>query len=379
MNRDPVPFVDLARLHDPIAAQLQTAIARVLERGDFVLGRELERFEAAFATAVGCAHCVGVGSGTAALHLATLALELEPGAEVIVPAHTHISSALGPLHAGVTPVFCDVDRDSGLIDLDSAAQVLGPHTAAILAVDLYGQACDAEAVAAFASRHGLALIEDAAQAQGARWGERPCGSLGDVAAFSFYPSKPLGALGDGGAITTDDPALADRARTLRDLGQPPGHKGEHERAGFSDRLDTIQAAVLSVKLEGLEQANDSCRAAAARYREHLPGAAIPLTERPAGHDVHHLFPVRLADRNAAAVALADRRIGTGLHYSPALHRQPPFAGSRPRTSLGRAERWAAEELSLPMFAGITGDEVDAVCEALADHLGAGERARPPGA
>lgn len=360
-----VPFVDLERLHAPIAAKLDAAIAGVARRGDFILGAAVERFEGEFAAYVGAGEGIGVGSGTAALTLATRALGVGPGDEVIVPAHTFVASALGPLHAGATPVFCDVDPDSGLIDVDSAATLIGQRTAAIVAVHLYGQACDMDAIGELASRHGLAVIEDAAHAHGAAWHGRRCGSLGDVACFSFYPSKNLGAFGDGGIVTTSDPTLAERVRGLRHLGQL--RKGEHTLAGYNERLDTIQAAVLAVKLPRLDAANDSRRAAAARYAERLPAGVGRLTSREGSDDVHHLYPIRIADPAAVAAALGERGIGTGLHYTPAVHHQPPFlADGHEAPSLPTAEAWAAEELSLPMFAGIRENEVDAVCAALAE-------------
>jgi dTDP-3-amino-3,4,6-trideoxy-alpha-D-glucose transaminase len=369
-----VPFVDLSRVHEPLAGRFGEALTGLLERGDFILGGALADFEQAFSRFTGSAACVGIGSGTAALQLATEALGIGPGDEVIVPAHTYIASALGPLHAGATPIFCDVDESSGLIDLDSAAQAVGPRTAAVLAVDLYGQACDGDALAAFAGAHGLALIEDAAQAHGASWRGRPCGSLGSVTAFSFYPSKNLGALGDGGAITTSDEEVAERARALRHLGQR--RKGVHELAGYNERLDTFQAAILAIKLERLEAENASRRAIAERYRERLPAAARALPRRESSVDVHHLFPVRLRDRSAAAAALAERGIDSGLHYSPAVHQQPPFAGTERRVPLPHAEAWAEQELSLPIFAWMREQEADRVCEALAEHLdsAAGEAA-----
>lgn len=363
-----VPFVDLARLHGPLTAEIEAAITGVIERGDFILGGEVEAFEAAFAAYTGVPHSVGVGSGTAALRIATEALGIGAGAEVIVPAHTYIASALGPLHAGATPVFCDVEADSGLIDLESAETVLSERTEAILVVDLYGQACDADAVLELASRNGLAVIEDAAQAHGARWRGSRCGSRADVSCFSFYPSKNLGALGDGGLVCTRHEEVAHAARELRNLGQR--RKGEHEVAGYNDRLDTLQAAVLRVKLRGLDAANASRRAAAGSYRSRLAGVADTVPDREGAKDVWHLFPIRVENRTALATGLAERGIGTGIHYSPAVHHQPPLrrlTGSHP-AELPEAEAWAATELSLPIFAGITEEEVDAVCVAVGDLL-----------
>jgi dTDP-4-amino-4,6-dideoxygalactose transaminase len=293
-----------------------------------------------------------------------MAAGIGAGDEVIVPAHTFIASALGIVHAGATPVFCDVEDEHGLIDIASVSAVVGPRTAAILPVHLYGQPCDLTELGLFAQQKGLAIIEDAAQAHGAKWGDAMAGSIGTASAFSFYPSKNLGAFGDGGVICTSDSRIAERARQLRNLGQL--NKGEHAIGGHNERLDTIQAAVLAVKLPHLEDWNESRREAAAAYRKALPVSVKLLPRRDRCVDVHHLFPVRVHDRDRVRSLLADRGIGTGVHYSPAIHRQPPLQAFAPRAPLPMAERWAAETLSLPMFAGITPAEVRSVCDALAE-------------
>jgi dTDP-4-amino-4,6-dideoxygalactose transaminase len=358
-----VPFLSLYRHHIPIAADLRDAFDDVLGDGGFVLGREVEAFEREFAEFCGVRHCVGAGSGTAALTLALLACGVGPGDEVIVPAHTFIATALAVRHAGAEPVFCDVEPGTGLIDVDSAAAAVGRRTAAIIPVHLYGQACDMDAVGALAQRSGLAVIEDAAQAHGARWGGRRVGSFGMAAAFSFYPSKNLGALGDGGAICTDDDEVMARARRLGNLGQEA--KGVHLEAGMNERLDGVQAAMLRVKLPRLERWNAARRAAAATYREALGDTCRLLEEDPRGECVYHLFPVRVEERGSVRALLAERGIGTGVHYSPAVHRQPPFAQSAaaPRY-LPNAVGWSEDELSLPMFPELTEAEVLSVAEAL---------------
>lgn len=363
MSRQAVPFVDLSRVHGPLEHELLAALSSGLERGDFILGQAVEEFENDFAAFIGAPHAVGVGSGTAALQLATEALGISPGAEVIVPAHTYIASALGPLHAGACPAFCDVEPETGLIDLDSAAAAVSDRTEAIVVVHLYGQVCDMDAVARFASRHGIAVIEDAAQAHGARWRERRAGSFGDASCFSFYPSKNLGALGDGGMVCCRDSEVAERVLALRNLGQLV--KGEHALAGYNERLDTIQAAVLGVKLPHLDAANRTRREAASRYRELLPADLGLLPARPDCEDVHHLFPVRVAERDDFRARIGERGIATGIHYSPAVHDHEPFARYERRVELTQSERWAAEELSLPIFAGIEADQVEAVCRAVA--------------
>jgi dTDP-4-amino-4,6-dideoxygalactose transaminase len=371
-GRPVVPFVGLARQHAALGDELREAFERVVGSDGFILGPEVEAFEREFADYCAARECVGVASGTAALALALTAAGIGPGDEVVVPAHTFIASALGVLHAGATPVFCDVQRDTGLIDPRGIDAVLGPRTAAVIAVHLYGQACDMDAVNAAARRHGLFVLEDAAQAHGARCDGRPAGSLGDAAAFSFYPSKNLGALGDGGAVCTSDSALAERVSQLRDLGQR--RKGEHDVIGYNARLDGLQAALLRVKLPHLDGWNAARRAHAARLREGLPTELAALGERTQTPCVYHLFPVRHAARDRLAELLRADGVSVGLHYTPAVHRHPALAGlpadARP-VELPEAEAWARDELSLPMFAELQEAELErtiAACAAACERL-----------
>src|SRR3954447_19964571 len=250
---NPIPFVDLARQHAPLRTELRAAFERVVGASSYILGEEVGRFEDEFAAYCGASHCVGVGSGTAALTIAALASGIRPGDEVIVPAHTFIASALGLAHAGAVPVFCDVDPGTGLIDPDAAASAVTPRTTAILAVHLYGQMADMDAIRAVAQANGLIVLEDAAQAHGATYRRARAGSFGAAAAFSFYPSKNLGALGDGGAVCTNDPRVAEQARRWRNLGQLG--KGDHAVLGYNERLDGLQAALLRVKLPHLDAWN----------------------------------------------------------------------------------------------------------------------------
>jgi dTDP-4-amino-4,6-dideoxygalactose transaminase len=342
-----VPFVALERQHAALADELRAAFDRVARRNAFILGDEVERFESEFAESCSVGHCVGVASGTAALTIALIAAGVGAGDEVIVPGHTFISTALAVVHSGATVVFCDVEGDTGLIDLDAAAAVVGPNTAAILPVHLYGQACEMDAVRALAARYGLLVVEDAAQAHGATYYGQPVGGLGDAAAFSFYPSKNLGALGDGGAICTNDSRLAERARSLRNIGQR--RKGEHVELGFNERLDGLQAALLRVKLPHLDAGNRARRRHAALYREALADELL-LTERPHTPCVYHLFPIRVSDRDETAAALAHAGIQTGVHYDRAASDHPLWEERlRPQADLEVAREWAAHELSLPMF------------------------------
>jgi dTDP-3-amino-3,4,6-trideoxy-alpha-D-glucose transaminase len=356
---EPIPFVDLARQHQPIAAELHAAFERVLGASSYILGEEVARFEEEFATYCGVGQCVGVASGTAALTIAALAAGIRPGDEVIVPAHTFIASALGLSHAGAVPVFCDVDPGTGLIDPAAAESAVSERTAAILAVHLYGQMCDMDALAAVARRHGLIVLEDAAQAHGARYRDGRAGSFGAATAFSFYPSKNLGALGDGGAICTNDERVAEQARRWRNLGQLG--KGDHAVLGYNERLDGLQAAFLRAKLPHLDGWNESRQARAAQYREALGGRLRLVEERDESPSVHHLFPIRIDDRDELAARLREVGVATGVHYSPAVPAQPPYGGNS--DAFPEATAWAREELSLPMFDALSSAEAERVSEA----------------
>jgi dTDP-3-amino-3,4,6-trideoxy-alpha-D-glucose transaminase len=359
-----VPFATLDREHAELASELHEAFDRVLHRSGFVLGEEVDRFERAWAHSCGVSECVGVGSGTAALAIALQAAGIARGDEVIVPAHTYIASALALLHAGAIPVLCDVEDGTGLLDPDAAAAAVGPRTAAILVVHLYGQLCAMPAFERLAERHGLALIEDAAQAHGAEGYGRRAGAFGLAAGFSFYPSKNLGALGDAGAICTDDPELARRARQIRNLGQR--RKGEHLVPGVNERLDGLQAAFLNVKLRLLDSANAARRRHARAYRRALEGCVALLEERPATPCVYHLFPVRVPERDAVAAYMRDSGIATGVHYPVPLQRQPALRGLTVDCGdLDTATAWAREELSLPMSPQLRCAEVEAAAHACA--------------
>jgi dTDP-4-amino-4,6-dideoxygalactose transaminase len=360
---DSVRFVALDRQHSRIKRDLQAAFYRLLGSSAFTLGAELERFEAEFADYCGVDHCVGVSSGTSALSLMFRAHGIGPGDEIIVPGHTFIASALAVAHVGATPVLCDVDEGTGLIDPDAARAAVGPRTAAVLAVHLYGQACDMAAIEAFAKPRGLLVFEDAAQAHGAQYRDQRVGSLGAAAAFSFYPTKNLGALGDGGAICTDDEVIAERLRRLRNLGQRA--KGEHVELGYNERLDGLQAALLRVKLQYLEQWNQARRAHAARYRDLLPAEAQLVHERADSPSVFHLFPARFDNRDDVAAALREQGIESAVHYAPAVHgheawREHPLRHG----ALPVSEDWAARELSLPMHPDLTRAEIERVAEAV---------------
>ena len=358
-----VRFAALDLQHSAIKNELHAAFDRLLDSSAFTLGAEVEQFEEEFARYCEVEHCVGVSSGTAALTLILRAYNVGPGDEVIVPAHTFIASALAVLHVGATPVLCDVDDATGLIDPAAARAAVGPRTAAIVAVHLYGQACDMDALDALARPHGLMVVEDAAQAAGATYRGRRAGSLGAAAGFSFYPGKNLGALGDGGAICTNDARLAARLRRLRNLGQRG--KGDHVEVGYNERLDGLQAAFLRVKLAHLDHWNQARRAHADRYRELLEPYTTMLEERPQSPCTYHLLPTRFENRDHVAGVLRASGIETGVHYARAVHQHEAWgARGEVRGRFPVAEAWAAEELSLPMHADLTEPQIERVATAI---------------
>ena len=354
----------------------------MVDSGCYVLGPEVAAFEERFAEYVGARHAVCVNSGTSALHLALLAAGVGAGDEVVVPAMTFIATAMAVTYAGAKPVCVDVDR-SCTMDPRAVEAAVTPRTKAIVPVHLYGQPADMDALTRLASRHGLAVIEDASHAHGAAYRGRRCGSLGDAAAWSFYPGKNLGALGEGGAVTTNDAGIAERCATLRDWGQTS--KGRHAVKGFNYRMDAFQGAALGVKLGHLDEWTAQRAATAGTYRERLsgvPGVRLPAL-REDSRSVWHVFAAMVEHRDEVAAMLRARGIGVSVHYPSPIHLHPCYrdlghgAGDFPH-----AEHIADHEISLPMFPGITVEEVEAVAGALAEavaHLrdkGRGDRDGP---
>jgi dTDP-4-amino-4,6-dideoxygalactose transaminase len=360
-----IPLVDLKAQYATIEPEVTEAIRGVLEQACFILGPPLEAFEAEFAACCGTRHCIGVASGTDALHLIFRALGIGPSDEVIVPAFTFVATTLGADLAGATPVLVDVRRDDALIDPERIVAAITPRTRAIVPVHLYGRCADMEAIRVIADEHGLKIVEDAAQAHGATCKGRVAGSLGDAAGFSFYPGKNLGAYGDGGAITTDDDELADRLRLLRNWGSRK--KYYHEEPGLNSRLDTLQAAILSVKLKHLANWNERRRGLAARYDELLAGRddlPRPL-DRPDRVPVYHLYVVRHPRRDEALHRLQRDGVGAGIHYPFPVHRLGAFRHlDRPGSDLAESEAWAAECLSLPLYSELTHESIAYVAERL---------------
>lgn len=366
----PVPFGDSLRQYRALQPELDAAIARVLQSGWYILGAEVRAFEDEFARFCGAAHCVSVGNGTEALHLALRALYLAPGAEVLTVANAGSYEAIAIRQAGLVPRFADVDARTHNIAPGSLAALITPRTSAILPVHLYGRPAPMEEIMALAEQHGLPVIEDCAQSHGARYAGRMTGTFGRMGCFSFYPTKNLGALGDGGAIITDDAALADRLRMLRVYGWDRKYHSV-EAGGINSRLDELQAAVLRAKLPHLERGNELRRERAAWYHELLADVAgITLPELALDH-VFHLFVIEVhgGRRDALRQALAARGIGTDVHYPLPTHVQPAFEdleyepGEFPVT-----ERLAETVLSLPCYPELTRAEVATVAAAIRAEL-----------
>jgi len=364
-----IPFLDLPAQHAPIRSEIASAINDVLDTGAFALGPTVDRFETEFAEYVGAEYCVGLNSGTSALHLALLAAGVGPGDEVITTPHTWISTSWGISYAGGTPVYVDVDAATGNLDPSLVEAAITSRTKVILPVDLYGSPADHAALEEIAQTHHLLLIDDAAQAHGASLDGRPIGSFGFATCWSFYPGKNLGAAGEGGAVVTDDPAVAGRIRSLRDHAQVGRHN--HVEVGFNARMDGLQGAVLSVKLKHLDDWNDGRREAAARYQrllEDIDGVTLPTSIRRA-KPAWHLYVIRVPDRDAIGEAFAAAGIGSGVHYPKPVHLQPAYAhlGYEPG-SLPHAEAFAATCISLPMFPEITSEQQQHVADVIVDSM-----------
>lgn len=358
-----IPFVDLARQHSSLGLEFERTLLTAARRGDFILGHDVARFEREFADYCEAAHCIGVNSGTAALQLGLEALGIGPGDAVIAPANTFIASILPVLKLGATVVLVDCD-EAGRIDPLQVRDAWTPATKAVIAVHLYGHPADLDPLQDFCREAAVDLVEDACQAHGARYRGRRVGSFGRFAAFSFYPSKNLGALGDGGALVTSDDELAEEARLLGSLGERP--KGTHLRLGWNERLDTMQASILRLKLRHLDAWNERRRAVAAGYVDALQSAALelPRAEEWAEH-VWHLFVVRSRRRDELREALSRTGVETGIHYPLPLHLQPALQGlGYPSGTFPVAERRAREQLSLPMFAELAPAEVESVAAEL---------------
>jgi dTDP-4-amino-4,6-dideoxygalactose transaminase len=363
-----VAFFDLTATHEALTDELDEAYHRVMRAGRFIHGSEVEAFEAEFAAYCGVGHCVGVGNGLDALHLILRAAGIGPGDEVIVPSNTFIATWLAVSFCGAVPVPVEPDVATYVIDPALIEAAITSRTRAIIAVHLYGLLADMTPLREIAQRHSLRLIEDAAQAHGARRDGLMAGAMGDAAGFSFYPTKNLGCLGDGGAVTTDDAALAAQVRLLANYGSPA--KYQHVAKGFNSRLDELQAAFLRVKLRHLDSWNARRTAIARRYAEGLRGCPDLALPHPAGPDhAQHQFVVRHPRRDALQAFLAARGIGTMIHYPTPPHRSEAYAGEMLDRPCPIAGRLAQEVLSLPMAPHMTTSAVDEVIDGVLGFAG----------
>ena len=366
-----VPLVDLKAQYQSIKPEIDGAIQRVIDNTAFIMGKEVSQFETSFAEYCDAQYAIGVSSGTGALFLALLAYDIGPGDEVITTPFTFFATGEAISTVGATPVFVDIDPVTYNIDPSLIESAITPRTKAIMPVHLYGQPADMDAINAIARQHGLVVIEDAAQAHGSRYKGRRAGVLGDSACFSFYPSKNLGCYGDGGAVVTNDPKIAERVAKLRNHGRLS--KYQHDELGYGHRLDGIQAAILSAKLPYLDEWNAMRRDRASRYTEMLAGLPVETPHTPPDIEpVYHCYTIRLdegIDRNAVVQHLKDHNIGVGVHYPVPLHLQPAYSflglksGSYPVS-----EKASHEVLSLPIYAELSDAQQDYVVSTLIEAL-----------
>lgn len=355
-----IPFVELTAQHRYLRNEINAAIQRVLDRGDFILGQDVSALEEEFAAYCGTKYAVGVDSGLSALELSLRAFGVRPGHEVIVPAHTFTATAAAVTFAGATPVFVDVDPETWNIDTGKIEAAITPRTKAILPVHLYGLPADMHMILGIAEKYKLIVVEDACQAHGAMYKGYRAGSFGNAAGFSFYPTKNLGACGDGGMITTNDAKAAETMRAMRNCGQLV--KNVHELHPFNHRLDNLQAAILRVKLNYLDEWIATRRKLAAHYNKLFAGSQLKTPLEPPGyHHVYHLYVIRSQNRDALQTYLKDHGIGTAIHYPNPVHLQPFYADGKDRHGqFPIAERICNEILSLPMFPEMTEEQVEIV-------------------
>jgi dTDP-4-amino-4,6-dideoxygalactose transaminase len=364
MSNIKIPSLDLKIQYQSIKPEIDAAIAGVLESGQFILGSEVAAFEQEFATYCGAAECIALNSGTSALHLALLAAGIGPGDEVITVPFTFVASVAAVIYAGARPVLVDIDPRSFTMDPAAIEAAITPRTKAILPVHLYGQPADMDPIMEVARRHGLLVIEDAAQAHGAKYKGRPVGSIGEMACFSFYPGKNLGGYGEGGAVTTSNAEYACTVRMLRDWGQD--RKYHHVLRGFNYRMEAFQGAILRVKLRHLERWNEARRAIVGKYNQLLAGSSLVRpAEMPWARHVYHLYTLRTERRDSLQEALHNQGIQTGIHYAAPAHLQPAYANlGYARHSLPQSEKAAEEVLSLPLYPEMRGDQIETVARAV---------------
>ena len=355
-----IPLVDLQAQYRSIKPDIDAAVQGVLDSAQFVLGPAVSRFEKGFAAYCGTAEAIGVNSGTSALHLALLAAGVAPGDEVITVPFTFVATVAAIEYAGAKPVFVDVDPTYYTMDPAQLESVITPRTKAVVPVHLYGQPADMAPIIEIANRRGLTVIEDACQSHGAEYGGRRCGSIGALGCFSFYPGKNLGAYGEGGAVVTNDPALAAKIRLLRSWGEETRYT--HTYRGYNYRMDGIQGAVLDVKLRHIDRWTDARRAHAASYARYLEDtpATLPRVRGGASH-VYHVYAVRVPRRESLRAALAETGVQTGVHYPIPVHLQPAYRDlGYARHDFPVAEQLADEVLSIPIFPELTGHQIETI-------------------
>jgi dTDP-4-amino-4,6-dideoxygalactose transaminase len=359
-----VPYLDLKAQYQSIKPEIDAAIARVLDSCQFVLGPEVAAFEQEFAAYCGAAECIALNSGTSALHLALLAAGVGPGDEVITVPFTFVASVSAVTYAGARPVLVDIDPRTFTMDPAAIEAAITPRTKAILPVHLYGQTADMDPIMEIARRHGLIVIEDAAQAHGAKYKGHPTGSIGDMACFSFYPGKNLGAYGEGGAVTTSNAEYARTIRMLRDWGQD--RKYHHVLKGFNYRMEGFQGAILRVKLRHLERWTEARRAVVNLYNQHLADSGVETpTEMPWARHVYHVYTLRADDRDGLQASLQADGIQTGIHYPVPAHLQPAYADlGYGRGAFPQAETAAKQVLSLPLYPELSSQAVAEVAGAV---------------
>ena len=351
-----ISFGRLDLMHNEIRSEIDDAIKRVLDNSYYIDGPYLKQFEQEWAEYCGTKYCVGVGNGLEGIKLSLLALGIKENDEVIIPSHTFIATALAVSNCGAKPVFVEVNEDDYLINPDKIEEKITDKTKAIIVVHLYGQCCEMDKIMDIAKRHNLKVVEDAAQAHGATYKGRKAGSLGDIAEFSFYPGKNLGCLGDGGCITTNDKELADKVRELRNYGS--NQKYIHNEKGFNSRLDELQASILSVKLPYLDKWNNDRRRIASRFNNEIKNEKIKLpVENVDNYHVYHQYVVQVDDRENFQDYLKKYDIPTMVHYPRAIHKQKAYEEFN-KLDLPIAEELASKVVSLPMYYGLTDEEID---------------------
>jgi dTDP-4-amino-4,6-dideoxygalactose transaminase len=364
-----VPYFDLKTQYDGLRDEILAALDRVCRTSAFILGEEVERFEEEFAAYCGTKHCIGLNSGTSALHLALLGAGVQPGDEVITSPNTFIATAEAISYTGARPVFVDIDPSTANIDPRRIEAAITPRSKAIVPVHLYGRPADLDAITAIATRHGLAIVEDACQAHGARYHGKRIGGFGRGAVFSFYPGKNLGAYGEGGALTTNDDGVARLARALRSHGER--RRYFHDEVGYNYRMDGFQGAVLRIKLKRLDAWTARRREIARLYRERLAGARLEMpVDDPGADGVYHLFVVYVDGRERVREALAARGVGTAIHYPLPLHLQKAYGHlARGAGSFPHAERACERVLSVPFFPEMTTEQAEYAAQVLTEIVG----------